>query len=89
MLNNERVMGCKFHFMLDFVYICRYALDWLSDEGLIRVMLGDKGQVVCSLTIESGYPATGSVKLTAVEGLQEQAQLDSFKVGNHLLVCCL
>lgn len=59
----------------------RYALDWLSEEGLIRVMMGDKGQVVCTLTIQSGYPAIGSeVRLTAVEGLQEQVSLESFKV---------
>ncbi|XP_072039133.1 uncharacterized protein [Amphiura filiformis] len=57
----------------------RYALDWLSDEGVITVILGDKGQVVCSLSVDAGYPGMGSIKLTSVEGLHEQIALESFQ----------
>lgn len=56
-----------------------YAVDYLREEGILRLMMGSKGQIICTLKIEHGYPKNGSVKLTALEGIQTNQQLEDLK----------
>ena len=47
----------------------RFAVDWLQDESVLRMMLGSGGHIICSLAVPSGYPDQGHVTLTSVEGV--------------------
>ncbi|CAH1796618.1 unnamed protein product [Owenia fusiformis] len=54
----------------------RYAIDWICNEGVLRMMLGDNGHIVCTLEIQDGYPATGEVKLKSISGRSEDSPGD-------------
>ncbi|XP_046580181.1 coiled-coil domain-containing protein 18-like [Haliotis rubra] len=46
----------------------RYAIDWIQEENILRVMVGRGGSIVCTLIIPSGYPLSGEVTLTDIKG---------------------
>ncbi|XP_064621096.1 uncharacterized protein LOC135483951 [Lineus longissimus] len=57
----------------------RFAIDWISEQNTLRMMLGLGGHIVCTLTISDGYPNTGCVELTNVEGFNEDLLLENIK----------
>ncbi|XP_072179441.1 uncharacterized protein [Diadema setosum] len=57
----------------------QYAIDYVHGEGVLRAMLGSSGQVVCTLTIESGYPSRGCVTLTKIEGNGHHKDVSEYK----------
>ncbi|XP_067667162.1 uncharacterized protein PF3D7_1120000-like [Haliotis asinina] len=46
----------------------RYAIDWIQEDNILRVMVGRGGSIVCTLIIPSGYPLSGEVTLTDIKG---------------------
>jgi hypothetical protein len=58
-----------------------YAVDWEPSLGHLRVMLGKSGKTVCTLAIDSSYPANGSLALLGVESKNENIDRDSLMVG--------
>lgn len=46
----------------------RHAVDWIQEEGVVRVLLGKRGTVICTLSVPHTYPQEGSVSLVSVHG---------------------
>lgn len=46
----------------------RHAVDWIQEEGVVRVLLGKRGTVICTLSVPKTYPQEGSVSLVSVHG---------------------
>ncbi|XP_070565982.1 uncharacterized protein [Ptychodera flava] len=57
----------------------RYAIDWIDNENVVRLMLADDGHIVCTLTIDKGYPAIGGVTLKNVTGIGKDTQIGNLK----------
>ncbi|XP_031570770.1 intracellular protein transport protein USO1-like [Actinia tenebrosa] len=54
-----------------------YAVDWEPSLGRLRVMVGKSGNTVCTLGVDSSYPATGSITLLGVESKKENIEKDT------------
>ena len=52
-------------------YHFRFAIDWLHEKNLLKVLYGEDGHVICTLSIGRDYPNQGSVTLAKVEGIQD------------------
>ncbi|KAK6188312.1 hypothetical protein SNE40_004513 [Patella caerulea] len=50
-----------------------YAIDWIQEEGIIRVMAGRGGSIVFTLSIPSTYPVEGTVTLVDIKGTKTDA----------------
>lgn len=46
----------------------RHAVDWIQEDGVVRVLLGKRGTVICTLSVPHTYPQEGSVSLVSVHG---------------------
>ncbi|KAK7116403.1 tropomyosin Lep s 1.0101-like [Littorina saxatilis] len=46
----------------------KFAIDWIQQENILRVIVGKGGGIVCSLEIPDGYPHQGQVTLTGIMG---------------------
>nr|XP_022333775.1 uncharacterized protein LOC111130825 isoform X1 [Crassostrea virginica] len=46
----------------------RHAVDWIQEEGVVRVLLGKRGTVICTLSVPKTYPQEGSISLVSVHG---------------------
>ncbi|XP_048736051.2 uncharacterized protein LOC125651471 [Ostrea edulis] len=46
----------------------RHAVDWIQKEGVVRILLGKRGTVICTLSVPQSYPWEGSVSLISVTG---------------------
>ncbi|XP_062574353.1 uncharacterized protein LOC134236208 isoform X2 [Saccostrea cucullata] len=46
----------------------RHAVDWIQEEGVVRVLMGKRGTVICTLSVPKTYPQEGSVSLVSVHG---------------------
>ncbi|XP_796223.3 uncharacterized protein LOC591573 [Strongylocentrotus purpuratus] len=57
----------------------QYAIDYVHEERKLHAMLGSSGQVVCTLTIDSGYPTSGKATLTKIEGNGHDKDLGHYK----------
>ena len=57
--------------LLCFFFAKRYALDWLHDERIVKVIYGDDAHIICTIHINTDYPSAGSVQLQSVEGIQD------------------
>lgn len=61
--------------------IYRHAIDWIQEENILRVMVGQGGSIVCTLIIPSGYPLSGEVTLADIKG-HSDADITDLKVKN-------
>ncbi|XP_063964865.1 laminin-like protein lam-2 [Lytechinus pictus] len=57
----------------------QYAIDYVHEERKLHAMLGSSGQVVCTLTIDNGYPTTGQATLTKIEGNGHHKDISDYK----------
>lgn len=48
--------------------LIRHAVDWIQEEGVVRVLLGKRGTVICTLSVPKTYPQEGSISLVSVHG---------------------
>ncbi|XP_061174011.1 reticulocyte-binding protein homolog 2a-like isoform X2 [Saccostrea echinata] len=46
----------------------RHAVDWIQEEGVVRVLMGKRGTVICTLSVPKTYPQEGNVSLVSVHG---------------------
>ncbi|KAL8581108.1 hypothetical protein ACOMHN_033556 [Nucella lapillus] len=58
---------------------CKFAIDWIQQESVLRVIVGKGGGIVCSLLIPSGYPRQGQVTLTSIIGAPDSLALEDLK----------
>lgn len=70
-------------------------MDWEPSLGRLRVMVGKSGKTVCTLKVDSSYPAAGSITLLEVESKNENIEKDSLTVRcvfhnfTECVTCCL
>lgn len=69
-------------------------MDWEPSLGRLRVMVGKSGKTVCTLKVDSSYPAAGSITLLEVESKNENIEKDSLTVRcvynfTESVTCCL
>lgn len=66
------LLHCKFYNriygIIRFFFFQRHAVDWIQEEGVVRVLLGKRGTVICTLSVPHTYPQEGSVSLVSVHG---------------------
>ncbi|KAK7480015.1 hypothetical protein BaRGS_00028748 [Batillaria attramentaria] len=58
---------------------CRYAIDWIQKENILRVIVGKGGGIVCTLEIPPAYPHQGQVTLSSIMGVSDTVQVDNLK----------
>ncbi|XP_063432970.1 myosin-13-like isoform X1 [Mytilus trossulus] len=46
-----------------------HAVDWIQDEGLVRVLVGKGGTIMFTLKMPPGYPFKGEITITNTSGL--------------------
>ncbi|XP_038079371.1 uncharacterized protein LOC119746480 [Patiria miniata] len=57
----------------------QYAIDWVPEEGILRVIFGDSAQIVCTLSLSTGPLGTTVVQLKSLEGVRQHPPLDELK----------
>ncbi|KAK3096718.1 hypothetical protein FSP39_002641 [Pinctada imbricata] len=51
-----------------------HAVDWIREEGIVRVLLGATGSAICTLLLPSTYPASGDISLLRIGGIDINIQ---------------
>lgn len=46
-----------------------HAVDWMQEEGMVRVLVGRGGSIICTLQMPKTYPSSGDVTLVNAQGL--------------------
>ncbi|KAL3865704.1 hypothetical protein ACJMK2_043066 [Sinanodonta woodiana] len=49
-----------------------HAVDWIQEEGRLRVLVGRSGSIIITIKIPTGYPFSGNITLVSVFGLDLQ-----------------
>ncbi|KAK3608160.1 hypothetical protein CHS0354_034119 [Potamilus streckersoni] len=49
-----------------------HAVDWIQEEGRLRVLVGRSGSIIFTMKVPTGYPFTGNITLISVFGLDIQ-----------------
>ncbi|XP_033639204.1 uncharacterized protein LOC117299792 [Asterias rubens] len=57
----------------------QYAIDWQSEEGILRVILGDSGHIVCTLSVATGPLGLTLTQLKSVEGASKHPPIEELK----------
>ncbi|XP_041367773.1 early endosome antigen 1-like [Gigantopelta aegis] len=45
-----------------------YAIDWIPEEHLLRIIVGKKSTIVCTLEIPESYPSAGKITPVSISG---------------------
>ncbi|XP_022080020.1 uncharacterized protein LOC110973478 [Acanthaster planci] len=57
----------------------QYAIDWVSEEGILRVIFGDSAQIVCTLSLTTGPQGRTMVQLKSLEGVKQHPPIQELK----------
>lgn len=61
-------------------FYCSHAVDWIQDEGLVRVLVGKGGTIMFTLKMPPGYPFKGEITITNTSGLPANVHVEDCKV---------
>lgn len=61
-------------------FTCSHAVDWIQDEGLVRVLVGKGGTIMFTLKMPPGYPFKGEITITNTSGLPANVYVEDCKV---------
>ncbi|XP_052098093.1 cingulin-like [Mytilus californianus] len=56
-----------------------HAVDWIQDEGLVRVLVGKGGTIMFTLKMPPGYPFKGEITATNTSGLPANVYIEDCK----------
>lgn len=53
-----------------------HAVDWIQDEGLVRILVGKGGTIMYSLKMPTAYPFSGEITVANTSGLPSEISLE-------------
>uniref|UniRef100_T1IPA5 Uncharacterized protein n=1 Tax=Strigamia maritima TaxID=126957 RepID=T1IPA5_STRMM len=64
----------------------KYAIDWLVEQQRLRFMVGQGGNIICTLVIPSTYPHKGAITLEQVSGFKLESELAHYKPSQDVSI---